>query len=35
MGTRVSSQVVKGELEVEMAVGHYAEVVKEKLGSED
>jgi hypothetical protein len=35
MGTRVSSQVVKGELEVEMAVGRYAEVVKEKLGSED
>ncbi|RLN11788.1 putative receptor protein kinase ZmPK1 [Panicum miliaceum] len=35
MGTRVSSQVVQGEgeVEVEMAVGHYAKILKEKLAS--
>ncbi|TVU12398.1 hypothetical protein EJB05_46041, partial [Eragrostis curvula] len=35
MGTRVSSQVIEGDVEVEMAVGHYADVLKEKLGSDD
>jgi serine/threonine protein kinase len=37
MGTRVSSQVVQGEgeVEVEMAVGHYAKILKEKLASKD
>ncbi|CAL5051243.1 unnamed protein product [Urochloa decumbens] len=37
MGTRVSSQVVQGEgeVEVEMAVGHYAKTLKKKLASKD
>ncbi|CAD6337560.1 unnamed protein product [Miscanthus lutarioriparius] len=37
MGTRVSSQVVQGEgkVEVEMAVGHYTKILKEKLASKD
>ena len=37
MGTRISSQVVQGvgEVEVEMAVGHYAKILKEKLASKD
>ncbi|CAN6208565.1 unnamed protein product [Urochloa humidicola] len=37
MGTRVSSQVVQGEgeVEVEMAVGHYAKNLKEKFASKN
>jgi len=37
MGTRVSSQVVQGEgeVEVEMTVGHYTKILKEKLASKD
>jgi serine/threonine protein kinase len=37
MGTRVSSQVVQGEgeVEAEMAVGHYTKILKEKLESKD
>jgi serine/threonine protein kinase len=37
MGTRVSSQVVQGEgeEEVEMAVGHYSKILKDKLASKD
>lgn len=37
MGTQVSGQVVQGEgeVEVEMAVGHYAKILKDKLASKD
>ncbi|XP_066372938.1 putative receptor protein kinase ZmPK1 [Miscanthus floridulus] len=37
MGTRVSSQVVQGEgeVEVEMTVGHYTKILKEKLASKN
>ncbi|KAF8733099.1 hypothetical protein HU200_015465 [Digitaria exilis] len=35
MGTRVSSQVVQGEGQVEMAVGLHAKILKEKLAIKD